>query len=110
MNKDVLPVKSNGHLGTLKDKVLISVVRNSTVGDSSCYSDADKSPVDRNYFTMVPNFPITLAQTDLCDAERHSIFLAGIARKEEEEVKRTKVVTRRVSDCQDEPATKRQRT
>jgi hypothetical protein len=93
----------------LKDKVLVSVVRNSTVGDSSSYSDADKSPVDRNYFTVVPNFPITLAQTDLRDAERHSIFLAGIARKEEES-KRRNSVTRRVTDFQDEPATKRQRT
>jgi hypothetical protein len=109
MNKDVLPVKSNGQLGTLKDKVLVSVVRNSTVGDSSSYSDADKSPVDRNYFTVAPNFPITLAQTDLRDAERHSIFLAGIARKEEES-KRRNSVTRRVTDFQDEPATKRQRT
>ena len=106
-NKDILPVKPNGHLGTLKDKVLVSVVRDSKI--LSCYSDADNLPRDKKYYTVVPNFTISRAQMDLRDAEKNFNLLEGIKRKEVE-VKRSQVLARRVSDVLDEPATKRQRT
>jgi hypothetical protein len=63
MNKDVLPVKSNGQLGTLKDKVLVSVVRNSAVGDrqltqtASLWCQTSRLLLHRRTFVMPRGIP-----------------------------------------------------
>ena len=81
MNKNVLPVNPNGQLGTMKNNGLLSIVRNSTIKTSSCYSDADKLPSNKQHFTVVPNFTISRAQTDLCNPKRNFNLQAGIKQK-----------------------------